>query len=155
VNSSGRIAWRDAAPADEATLLLMMAALAMQEPAIAFDENEVRDVLRIFLAHPEYGKAWVLDDEGRVAGYLILTLGFSFEYRGRDAFIDELYIEPAYRGRGFGRIGMQVAEECARQLGVNAVHLEVDRANHSALEFYRRIRYQDHDRYLLTKWLRK
>jgi ribosomal protein S18 acetylase RimI-like enzyme len=37
---------------------------------------------------------------------------------------------------------------------VNAIHLEVDRGNHPALELYRRIGYQDHDRFLMTKWLK-
>lgn len=131
----------------------MMRSLAAQEPAIPFDENELRPVLRRFLAHPEYGRIWVLDAGGRAVGYVVLTLGFSFEYRGRDAFIDELYIEPAYRSRGFGRSGMELAEAYARHLGVNAVHLEADRGNHPAIEFYRRLKYADHDRYLLTKWL--
>ena len=133
----------------------MMRALAAQEPAIAFDEDELRPVLSLFFSHPEWGRIWILDHAGRAVGYIILTLGFSFEYRGRDAFIDELYIAPEYRGRGFGRAGMQLAEDCARQFGVNALHLEVDHANHSALEFYRRLRYQDHKRHLLTKWLRQ
>ena len=35
-------------------------------------------------------------------GYLVLTLGYSLEYGGRDAFIDEVYIRSSYRGRGIG-----------------------------------------------------
>jgi len=48
-------------------------------------------------------------------------------YRGVDAFIDELYIEPQWRRMGFGRQAMQQVESQARGLGVNALHLEVDR----------------------------
>jgi len=35
-----------------------------------------------------------------------------------------------------------------------AIHLEVDLGNEPALELYRRTGYQDHHRFLLTKWLK-
>jgi ribosomal protein S18 acetylase RimI-like enzyme len=85
---------------------------------------------------------------------VILTLGYSFEFRGRDAFVDELYIEPEFRRRGLGRRAMEFLEERARALGVNAVHLEVDRGNDAAAELYRRAGYADQGRFLMTKWLR-
>jgi ribosomal protein S18 acetylase RimI-like enzyme len=88
-------------------------------------------------------------------GYVVLAVGFSFEFRGHDAFIDELYIDAAYRRRGYGRRVLAFAEERAREMGVNAIHLEVDRGNDPALELYRRTGYQDHDRFLMTKWLKQ
>jgi ribosomal protein S18 acetylase RimI-like enzyme len=70
-----------------------------------------------------------------------------------DAFIDELYIVPAHRRRGLGRQAMTFVERQAHEMGVNAIHLEVDRGNDSALELYRRTGYVDHDRLLMTKWM--
>jgi len=32
-------------------------------------------------------------------GYMILTLGYSLEYRGRDAFVDELFVVESRGGR--------------------------------------------------------
>jgi ribosomal protein S18 acetylase RimI-like enzyme len=49
---------------------------------------------------------------------------------------------------------MEFLETKARELGVNAVHLEVDRGNDGAAELYRRAGYLDHGRHLMTKWLR-
>jgi ribosomal protein S18 acetylase RimI-like enzyme len=86
---------------------------------------------------------------------VVLTVSFSFEYRGRDAYIDELYIAEEHRGRGIGRRAMAYVEKMARELGVNAMHLEVSRDNTAALELYRRIGYVDHGRYLMTKWLER
>ena len=80
-------------------------------------------------------------------------LGFSFEFHGHDAFIDELYIEAAFRRRGYGRQAVAFVEKRAHEMGVNAIHLEVDRGNDPACELYRRAGYQDHDRFLMTKWL--
>jgi ribosomal protein S18 acetylase RimI-like enzyme len=140
---------------DEPALLRMMRKLAEQEPgAYFFDEPVVRDVLRRLLASPELGRTWIFFDGEIPVGYIVLTFGYSFEYHGRDSFIDELYIEPEYRRQGIGRRAMQFVEERARELGVNAIHLEVDHGNDPAAELYRRAGYVDHARFLMTKWLK-
>jgi len=128
--------------------------LAEQEPgAYFFDEPLVRQTLRKFIAEPGLGQAWIFFDGATAAGYIVLTFGYSFEYHGRDAFIDELYIEPQYRRQGIGRRAMQFIEERARECGVNAVHLEVDEGNDAAEELYRRAGYAGQSRFLMTKWL--
>jgi diamine N-acetyltransferase len=154
VNSSAALEIREAKAQDLPALLRMMRSLAEQPPAIPFDEGEVRAALDKFLGHAELGQAWLLWLGEKPAGYVILTLGYSFEFRGRDAFIDELYIEPEFRRRGLGRRALEYLEEKARASGVNALHLEVDRGNDPAQELYRRTGYEDHGRHLLTKWLR-
>lgn len=149
------VIFRPAVAKDEQTLLCMMRNLAEQEPgAYFFDEPVVREVLRKFLARPDLGQAWLFLDEETPVGYIVLTFGYSFEYHGRDSFIDELYIEPQYRRQGIGKRAMQFVEERARELGVNAIHLEVDQGNEPAAELYRRAGYDDHARFLMTKWLK-
>ena len=139
---------------DLPVLLRMMRSLAEHPPALDFDEGEVRAALRKFLAHPEFGHSWLIYLRGQVAGYIILTLGYSFEYRGRDGFVDELYIEPDFRRMGLGRRALEFVGKRARKLGVNALHLEVDPGNNAALELYRSAGFASHGRYLMTKWLR-
>jgi ribosomal protein S18 acetylase RimI-like enzyme len=139
---------------DEAVLLRMMRSLAEQEPgAYFFNEPVVGEVLRKFLADASLGEVWVLWDGAIVAGYVVLTFGFSFEYHGRDAFVDELYIEAAYRRQGLGRRAIEFIERRARERGVNAIHLEVDEGNLAAEELYRRAGYVDQSRFLMTKSL--
>ncbi len=149
------VVFRPAAREDEQALLRMMRNLAEQEPgAYFFDEPAVCEVLRKFLASLDLGRAWIFCDGETPVGYIVLTFGYSFEYHGRDSFIDELYIEPQYRRQGIGKRAMQFVEERARELGVNAIHLEVDQGNHSAEELYRRAGFDDHSRFLMTKWLK-
>ena len=155
MNSSTAVEIRDARVQDLPALLRMMRSLAEQPPAIAFDEGEVGAAFERFLVDSELGQAWLLWLDEKLVGYVILTLGYSFEFRGRDAFIDELYIDPEFRRTGLGRRAMEFVEEKVRALGVNALHLEVDRGNDAALELYRRAGYADQGRYLMTKWLRK
>jgi diamine N-acetyltransferase len=154
VNSSAGVEIREAKARDLPALLCMMRSLAEHPPAIPFDEDEVRAALDKFLGRAELGQAWLLWLGEKPAGYVILTLGYSFEFRGRDAFIDELYIEREFRRRGLARRALEFVEEKARASGVNALHLEVDRSNDPAMELYRRTGYENHGRHLLTKWLR-
>lgn len=147
---------REATLQDQAELLRMMRLLDEQESAlIKFDETALSATFRQFLKLPAFGRVWILCEGGKTVGYVVLTVGFSFEFRGHDGFIDELYVDVAYRRRGYGRQALTFAEEKAREMGVNAIHLEVDRGNDPALELYRRIGYQNHDRFLMTKWLNR
>jgi ribosomal protein S18 acetylase RimI-like enzyme len=147
---------REATLQDEATLLRMMRLLAEQEPGkIHFDESVARATFRQFLSLPAFGRVWLLSQGSLTVGYVVLTLGFSFEFHGHDAFIDELYIDPGFRRRGFGRQAVAFVEKKAHEMGVHAIHLEVDHGNDPAFELYRRTGFEDHDRFLMTKWLNR
>jgi ribosomal protein S18 acetylase RimI-like enzyme len=134
--------------------LSMMRALEAADPGITpFDERRRRTTFEDFAKEASFGQAWLIFVGEKLAGYVILTLGFSFEYRGRDAYIDELYVDAPFRGRGLGRKTVEFVEEAARELGVNAIHLEASQGNTTAIELYRRTGFVDHDRRLMTKWL--
>jgi ribosomal protein S18 acetylase RimI-like enzyme len=120
---------------------------------IAFEEGRVRLAVSTLLEDPQLGRVWLITDRGEPVGYLALTLGYSLEYGGRDAFIDELFIRESHRGRGLGRRALRVAEEACRELDVRALHLEVARTNAAAKRLYRASGFVDHDRYLMTKQL--
>jgi GNAT superfamily N-acetyltransferase len=123
------------------------------EDGYPFAEVDVRASLSRLIAEPARGQAWVLDEQGRLDGYAILTLGYSLEYGGLDAFVDELYVTPGRRGRGLGGQALELAErECLRR-GVRALHLEVEHDKRQAQELYRRWGFADHRRYLMTKRL--
>jgi ribosomal protein S18 acetylase RimI-like enzyme len=40
-------------------------------------------------------------------------------------------------------------------MGVTALHLEVDDGNAPALELYQRSGFEDHHRFLMTRWLNR
>jgi ribosomal protein S18 acetylase RimI-like enzyme len=147
---------REATLQDEADLLRMMRLLADQEPGkILFDESAARTTFRKFLSLPAFGRVWLLCEGSLPVGYIVLTIGFSFEFHGHDGFIDELYIDANFRRRGYGKRAVTFLEEKAREMGVNAIHLEVDQGNDPAFELYRRTGYEDHERFLMTKWLNR
>jgi ribosomal protein S18 acetylase RimI-like enzyme len=120
-----------------------------------FDEAKRRAIFDRFVRDSPYGKAWLIACDEKYVGYVVLTVSFSFEYGGYDAFIDELYIAEEYRRRGIGQQAMEFVEVAAAELGVNAIHLEVSHGNDPAIGLYRRVGYAGNQRHLMTKWLTK
>lgn len=104
-----------------------------------------------FLSNPSWGRIWVACDGESVVGYLAFVFGFSFEFGGRDTFVDELFVVPTHRNKGWGSQLLRVAETAAPSLGVRAIHLEVSRGNSRAMRLYREFAFEDHDRHLMTK----
>jgi len=144
------ITYRIAAIAD-LNMLLDLVKEFHQNEHLPFEEKVDRDVLEHFLTHESLGQAWLIQQEAEVIGYIIVTLGYSLEYRGQDAFIDEFYIRPNYQRQGIGTKTLAFVENAAVSLGVRALHLEVDFSNSDAQRLYRRSGYQNHDRFLMTK----
>jgi ribosomal protein S18 acetylase RimI-like enzyme len=156
VSDTPQLVIRPATSADEPYLLSMMRELVEQEPNPAvFHGTLASNAFRYLLEHPERGQIWMLLEQEKPIGYIVLTLGFSFEFHGTDAFIDELYVVPQFRRRGFAKQAVRHLEAEARRLGVNALHLEVDKGNDAAFELYQRTGFEDHNRFLMTKWLRQ
>jgi GNAT superfamily N-acetyltransferase len=118
---------------------------------LPFEEQTRRQAVEKFLREKSWGRLWLILVEDTPIGYLALTLGFSFEYGGYDAFIDEVYITEQHRGQGIGKRALQVAEDECGVLGVRALHLEVERVNTNAHALRRKSGFVEHDRYLMTK----
>jgi len=116
-----------------------------------YERDALRQALEGLLDDPARGHAWLICDGPAPIGYVVLTLGYSVEYHGRDAFVDELYIRASHRGRGLGTRTLAFLEATCRALQVRALHLEVERHNTSAQRLYRKIGFYDQDRYLMTR----
>jgi ribosomal protein S18 acetylase RimI-like enzyme len=144
--------FRPASAGDVDDILEMMRGYYEQD-GYTFVEEEARAAALMLIGDSHLGRLWVTCDGDRVVGYVAVALGFSFEYRGREAFVDELYIAESHRGRGLGGEALEIAEAYCREAGVNALHLEVEGHREQALELYRRWGFVDYDRYLMSKWL--
>jgi ribosomal protein S18 acetylase RimI-like enzyme len=124
-----------------------------QESGFTLDTARGREAMRGLIADEALGRLWLIEDGGAVAGYIALTFGWSIEYQGRDAFIDDLYLRSEFRGRGLGTRVMEQVEAEARARGVQALHLEVARDNRAGQALYLRSGFRDNDRQLLSKRL--
>ena len=142
--------FRVAGPGDLETLLPLVREFWVIE-RLAFVEPAVRRALAGILANPAFGRVVAIELESQPIGYYVLTLGYSLEHLGRDAFVDELYLREAHRDQGIGLRALEHAAELCAQLGVGALHLEVDHVNPRARALYERNGFVAHDRALLTR----
>ncbi len=137
---------------DEDLLLELMREFYLIEH-LPFNEPVARSATRELSSQAHLGRIYLIHSEGKTAGYVVITFGFSLEFHGRDAMVDELYLREQFRGKGLGRESLELVEAVCRQEGIQVVHLEVDHVNVRAQEVYRKAGYRDHDRHLLTKWI--
>lgn len=120
-----------------------------------FDRDKARVALTALLRDSDLGLAWLILDGDAAVGYVVLCFGYSLEWLGRDAFVDEFYLREEYRGRGWGRAAMEFVEEAARAVGIRTLHLEVVKENTTALHVYRKLGFAEHESTFLSKWIAK
>ncbi|KIN72826.1 GNAT family N-acetyltransferase [Sulfitobacter guttiformis] len=84
------------------------------------------------------GCAYLIGPPRAPIGYIVITFGWSVEFGGLDAIIDELYVRPGVRGRGIGSEALIALPRALASGGLRAIHLEVDRSNEQALKLYQR-----------------
>jgi len=118
-----------------------------------FDPEKARAALTGLLHNPAFGRVWLICAAEKVAGYIVLTFGYSLELLGRDAFVDEFFLLENHRGQGWGRRTMEFVEQAARALEVHAIHLEVTRHNAGAQKFYPKLGFEDRGHHLMSKWI--
>jgi GNAT superfamily N-acetyltransferase len=151
--NEGAITFRRAQFIDLDLLLKFMQALQLDDPwSVPFNPVLVRNTLRQLLEDSTLGRVWIISDGAEAIGYIVMSFDFSLEYGGRNAWIDEIFVQRSRRGKKIGTQALEFFAEQARVLGVTAIHLEVNRGN-PALELYRRMGYRDHERYLMTQLL--
>lgn len=103
------------------------------------------------LLQPDFGlgRIWLLRSGGEIVGYVALTFGYSIEFRGRDAFIDELFLVEKARGQGIGSTVLEFVKREAAALGIVALHLEVARDNRRARRLYERWGFEPREQFHL------
>ena len=142
---------RVASIADLELLLGLMRQMQEDDPwSESFDESTVHASLAGLLANVVYGVAYIAEEAGAAVGYVIVCFDYSLEYRGKGAWVDELFVAESHRGKGIATQLMDVAEKAAAKHGAKYLHLEVSHGN-PAIELYRRRGFVDHQRYLMTK----
>lgn len=115
----------------------------------AMSEDQCRDVLAHFIKEKVLARLWLIYVAEKVVGYAAVSFGMSLEFAGRDAFLDEMFLLPDYRGQGIGSSCLAQIKIEMKQLGIRALHLEVTRNNQAAIKFYQDMGFNCRDKYML------
>jgi len=142
---------RPAGIGDLAAVLPRTLALNAHE-GIAVDPPVLEAALDRLLRDPALGGVWLVERDGAVIGYAIVTFGYDLEFAGRDAYLTELWIDPPARGSGAGGAALALLDPELRTRGVHALHLQV-RPDNPALRLYRRSGFVASPRITMTRRL--
>lgn len=120
---------------------------------IPFEIEAARRNLGRLLEDGRLGQVLIAEIAPRPIGYAILTYGYDLEFGGMDAYLTDLFLVEAERGRGLGQWLLGEVESAARAAGVQALHLMVAPQNHRAHHIYHRSGFHVSPRLFLTKIL--
>ena len=107
-----------------------------------------------FISNENLGKCWLIYSEEEIVGYVILTFVFSFEYKGRIAFLDELFLKETSRGKGIGKNVIDFIKKQTADSNVKLIYLEVENHNQNAQKLYIANGFELHNRKLMTHKLK-
>jgi ribosomal protein S18 acetylase RimI-like enzyme len=142
---------RFATPGDLAELLPRTRALNAGE-GIAIEPAVLEAALARLLENATLGGAWLVERDGAVIGYAIVTFSYDLEFGGRDAYLTELWIDPPARRTGAGTTALALLDPELRACGVQALHLQV-RPDNPALRLYQRSGFVTSPRVVMTRRL--
>lgn len=108
-----------------------------------------RKLFKEFVANESLGKAWLIYNNNEIVGYVILTFIFSFEFQGKIAFLDELYISQNSRGKGIGKQTINFIKAEIHKLSLKLILLEVEPHNLNAQKLYISNDFEMHSRLLM------
>ena len=82
-----------------------------------------------------YLEGYVFTEDGKVAGYAMVAKSFSTEFGKSCIWIEDLYLEPEYRGTGIGTLFLSFVKE---KYADSILRLEVEEENGRALHVYQK-----------------
>ena len=113
------------------------------------DVEVTKTLFQEFISNEHLGKSWLIYSENEIVGYIILTFIFSFEYGGKIAFVDELFIKETARGKGIGKEAIQFIQQEVPKLSLKLLYLEVEPHNENAQKLYLAHDFVIHNRKLM------
>lgn len=137
---SDRNLLRRAVTADASRLLSLIEAFC-QADGHPFNQARVLAALLPLLRDDRHGVVWMIGEP--VAGYAVVTWGYSLESGGRDALLDEIYVSHPNRGLGARAVEEILADLAERS--IRRIFLETEAANAAVRRFYSRLGFVEED----------
>ena len=127
---------RKITPADRAVYLQLSDEFYRSEAVLhpvpaEYFERSFEELMR----SEDYLLCYLLEWEGETAGYALLAKTWSVEAGGAVVWLEELYLRPAFRGKG---LGSGFLAYMTREIPAARYRLEVEPDNHRAKALYGR-----------------
>lgn len=78
----------------------------------------------------------MFEEDGAPVGFANLMTIYSVWSHGKALILDDLYLRPQARGKGYGRQALTFIEELAKERGCRRLQFQSEVTNPNAMEFY-------------------
>ena len=127
------------ATVDDLPVLIEMMEEFYAKSGYSLDHAEADAAFRLVLDHPHHGAIWLSHDDQNVTGYVVLTVAFEMEFGGLVGRIDDLYVRPVERRKGFANDLLQSLLIDCSDRNLKALHVDVAPDNEAAQTLYKNI----------------
>ncbi|MEV7692028.1 GNAT family N-acetyltransferase [Microbacterium sp. NPDC089189] len=131
---------RPARPGDEAGILACITALAVYEREPDAVENTEDALTATLFGEDPKAFAHVVERDGRIVGIALWFLTYSTWTGRHGIWLEDLYVDDAERGRGYGKALIVALADICVQRGYSRLEWTVLDWNTPAVEFYRSLR---------------
>src|SRR6185437_14956007 len=130
---------RAAMISDAALIARFNAAMALETEHMTLDDAVVRKGVHAVFNDAAKGRYIVAEIGGRAIGQLLLTYEWSDWRNGNIWWIQSVYVDPEFRGRGVFKAMYLHVQNAARECGVRGLRLYVEKQNNLAKQTYERL----------------
>jgi len=109
-----------------------------EEAGYGLDRALAESAFTTLLSDERLGYVWLIEDDGKVVGHVVLTLRFGMEFGGMMACVDDLFVVKANRNKGLSTDALDRVADFCEGAGIRAITVEVGIGNEPALAVYRR-----------------
>lgn len=138
-SEAAAVVLRPAQPADIASILELIAGLAEYERLADEAIAEAADLERALFGPRPAAEVVIAECEGQAVGFALFFVSFSTFLGKPGLYLEDLFVRPAFRGRGIGRQLMVHLAGLAVARGYGRFEWSVLDWNTPAIDFYRRI----------------
>jgi GNAT superfamily N-acetyltransferase len=128
---------RPATADDTPTIARLIRGLAEYERlshAVVLDERQLRE--HLFGSRP-YAEVLLAEEAGDVVGFALFFHNYSTFVSKPGIYLEDLFVEPAHRGKGHGKALLAALAKLAVERGCGRLEWAVLNWNEPALRFYR------------------
>ena len=140
---------RKASPNDVALLVEFMEEF-YAEGGYPLHHRRAAAAFATLLTDERLGQVWLIQADSKEVGHVVMTLCFAMEYGGLIGFVDDLFVQRPFRGKGLATAALAEVRRFCERRGVRALFVETGHDNASARAVYQRAGFTNTDRLLLA-----
>ena len=126
---------RPAVPGDEAFILSLIIELAEYEK-LAHEVVATEEILHEWLFEKEKARVLIAEEDGVGVGYALYFYNFSTFLGRAGIYLEDLYVRPAYRKRGYGKALLRKLAQIAQAEGCGRLEWSCLDWNQPSIDFY-------------------